>query len=435
MNRHSAARPWTLQATALNAGRAKGFIRRIPPAREVSLRFRSVVVGLVVSAVLHVALMAWLARRAGDRPPERTAAEVIELELFTPPPPRPPPVAGPTGAQAEAPKSPRERRPHREAEASASAAPPSAGNKEEAGPAPDAPSAPRAFSLTPSADALPFSGQSGVPIGPAPGRTLRPGDPGESRDVALARERANVGERVDGWMGDTLAGARAENGLAHPYIYEVRDQLAQTLAHTDGGTPKQLGVTNGFAQMEQNYARAREKYARGGDPGLPPPGHAPTQSERLQTMGQGGMPSAPMELRAMAQATETRAALESSAPLLTLVVELLQKPSGEVADVRVLSRSGNARFDAWVLKLVPDTVAKLGPIPQDALRGKAELLRTVWKIDGWLRSSNPLADSLSISGLPLQNLGAVGVPVDKVDQALGTQSLAFDFRVHLLRAY
>ncbi len=390
---------------------------------------------LLLSALGHAALFWAFARHPLPQPPPPRGA-VIELEVRSapPPPPEPSPVA------STPPAAPPRRRATSAPSAKGAPPPPPAGTPDarpsQDRPAADAPTAQGAAPATPLApwQAQPLGGiRGGVPIA-SPGQTLHPGDPGLSREERLAQERARVGGRVDGFLDDSFAQVRTENGLAHPYVYELGRQLEATLGRADGGSAAQLGVTDAAAQMKQNYAKARANYGRTGHAGFAESIN-PSLSEKLRDMGQNGQPSAPMPLRALVQAKDTQLALQTMAPLLSLELEVLQGLSGEVEQARVLQKSGNRAFDAFVLRVAPKTIAALGPVPPEAIHTKTQKLRTLWRVDGWLRAEQPVADALAYQGVPLSALEQIGIPVSELDALAGTKSLRFDYRVHLLRAY
>jgi hypothetical protein len=121
--------------------------------------------------------------------------------------------------------------------------------------------------------------------------------------------------------------------------------------------------------------------------------------------------------------------LANGAPLLALTLELRQRPSGQIPSGKVIESSRSAKFDAFVLRVVPEALAGLGPAPGEALHGRSEL-RSVWRIEGWARLPKNMERAMELLGTP----GAMGIPMD----VLGKQQAAheqFDFRALLLRAY
>lgn len=256
---------------------------------------------------------------------------------------------------------------------------------------------------------------------PSRGRTLRPGDPELSDEVQRLEAEKRVTERVQGWTNDKLAEARAEGG-GHPYFGEVGSALRSALQHAEGGRPAQLGVAGELERMVQRYGDAASDFAKTGNPGFPPPGQAPTQNEKQKELfGSDGQ-----LVQALSQAAQLAQDLQTGKPLLTLTFELRQGGDGHYRDGNILKGSGNPRFDAFVMRVVPGAMAQLGPPPDLVLRGRDEV-RSVWRIDGW-----PAYSTLENT---LPAMGVQGLPIDGARKQLRHEALEFDFRAHLLRAY
>ena len=228
-------------------------------------------------------------------------------------------------------------------------------------------------------------------------------------------------------MDDTLAEARAQTGLPHPYFVGLRDALEGALGQSDGGSPRQLGITSPLQALAKSYSKAVEQYAKTGNPGLPPPGESPTQSERLQERW-GSEPDA-LLLRAQVQAAETQESLEHRGPLLALKLELLQGREGQLLRAAVVESSGNNLFDAFVLRVGPEALGRLAAPPLDAYRG--ETLRSVWEVNGWLRQSNSAGRTLAHSLAP----SLMGVSTGPLVDGLSAGKMRFEYRARLLRVY
>ena len=253
---------------------------------------------------------------------------------------------------------------------------------------------------------------------PAHGVTLHPGDGVVPPEVARAEEGERVRERVQGFAEDVLAQARAEGGI-NPYFEALGHALATELGRADGGSPVQLGVTDGSAGLKKSYAAAASTYGRTGDPGFPAPGREPALSERLSAN------DAPLGLRAMAQADETAQGLARLTPLLSLKLELRQTATGALVRARVLESSGSVLFDSFVLRVAPDALPKVDVQPPS--RGSE--LRSVFQVDGWLRPRRSPVEQVARAFAPL------ALPF--VDQLVITDPAQadFDYRAKLLRAY
>lgn len=390
------------------------------------MRLRRLPLAFLVSLLLHVVLALLMWRFAGGGvSPSATAPRPVSIELVElSPAPRPVPVAPPVVVKKAPPRTPKP--PPPTARAPASTKPPPSE------PSPPLASTPPGGATAPAPDAplrgprlmpeLPLS--AGLPVAqgePSRGRTLRPGDPELSAEVQRLEGEKRVTERVEGWVHDTLAEARAEAG-GHPYFGEVGGALRSALNHAEGGTPAQLGVAGELERMGQRYGEAMSDYAKTGNPGLPPPGQAPTQGEKQREL----FGNDAMLLQALTQGAQLAQDLRTGKPLLTLTFELRQRGDGQFRQGNILQGSGNPRFDAFVLRVVPGAMERLGPPPDAVLHGRDEL-RSVWRIDGW-----PASSALEAAR---PSLGASGLPVDGVRGQLQHEALEFDFRARLLRAY
>jgi hypothetical protein len=269
---------------------------------------------------------------------------------------------------------------------------------------------------------------TGVPTAEpeARGRTFHPGDPAlEPESTRETSERLSA--RVQDWADDGAAGVRAGGVGRHPYFAQVRDSMEGALASTEGGDARQLGIKNPIAGILKNYTQAAEEYARTGNPGGAPPPPAPLQSERLAERFKDE-PSA-KRLRMMVQGRETLEALNERGALLSVVLELHQARSGALLDAKLTEPSGNARFDAFVLRVVPGALGPLTPPPEEALRGR-DSLRTQWQVEGWLPVPKELLAAASALGS-----GQLVLPLDLLLQPEGQESPRFEYRARLLKVY
>ncbi len=385
----------------------------------------------IASLALHGALFAWLVSRPPLPRPERPAREASRIEVevsFVEPRPEPapdiqrPPLRRPP-LRREVPTPP----PQPEEVATADAR---AGETD----VPHAPSAqPRELTrgptLTPSLEILGGGtegpGEGGVALR---GRTFRAGegDPYGSEAARREEERFRVHGRVDGWAKDSLAEARAQRGLPHPYIGGVGEALREGLGRAEGGTPAALGAAGAAEFMLRRYADAAAEYTRTGNPGISTPGLAERQSERLKSQFGGEAKF----VQALTQAGETSLDLAYGKPLLALTLELrLSRDGKPVSAPALLQRSGSDAFDAFVLRVIPGALAELGPVPEDALRGQEEL-RSVWLIEGWASLPPKLNDAMLMYGVP----GMMGIGGDVLLKEIAS-SEQFDFRAKLLRVY
>lgn len=278
------------------------------------------------------------------------------------------------------------------------------------------------------------------PTEPAPtrGQTLYPDDPSLSEWARSEEEAFRVKGRVDDWAREIGAEARARGGVAHPYLGRVGEALREGLGGTDGGTPNALGAPNAAQALFNQYRGAAEKYAQTGNPGVSTPGLAPRQTEKQREFfGDENWVHDPETGQAVqtlpwtqmfTQSAETLQDLAHSGALLSLTLELRQKPDGAVVSQQLLERSKSSAFDAFVVRVVPQALASLGPVPEEVLRGNPEL-RTVWQIEGWPRLPPKLEQAMLLFGAP----ALMGVPLDALLTGSGDQQ--FRFRARLLKAY
>jgi hypothetical protein len=257
---------------------------------------------------------------------------------------------------------------------------------------------------------------------------LRPGDP-PLQPESTREESEKLTARVQDWMDEDMAGARAQGIGGHPYFGQMRGSLEGALSHTDGGTPEQLGVTNPVAGLMKNYGDAAREFARTGTPGGPPPPRAPTHSEKLAALFRDGPPSA-RQMVALAQAHETLDALASRGALFTVKIEVYQSRGGAVLGARLEESSGNRLFDSFVLKVVPDSVANLAPPPAAVLREKKEL-RTEWLVEGWHHPPRGLPESL-VSTLVTGELLEIPAALKRDARS---RDAGFEYRARLLKVY
>jgi hypothetical protein len=385
---------------------------------------------LLISLLLHAALGLWLALHPAAPQPESSplASEAVTLtwvdvEAETPPSP-----------QRSAPKKDtRQRvRPARREPASEPAAP-AAGEMTDDVPLAGGDDSPLAAhsgqgappSLLPKLELAP---EGSFPAHSGRGHTLYPDDPSLSPEVARAVEEKRVRERVGGMMSETLAEARAQRGLPHPYFSGVREALTSGLETEARAQKLGTSLTTVLQKFADHYVDSAESYAKTGNPNLGPPGTTPRQSERL--MQRIGQDQDKLGVRGLAQAVETMDDLKLGKPLFTLTLELRQARESGTASALVLKGSGNSHFDQFVLDVWPKAVEQAGRPPADAFHGPE--LRSVWAVEGWLRLPKDLERALSYLPRP----GVLGVsPLDRIAASLSEEGYRYEFRTRLLRTY
>jgi hypothetical protein len=397
---------------------------------------RRYVAVLLASVGAHALALFW-ARADPVRPPVSAPLE-MDFEVVEPPPPpplspapAPLPVKRPVKKVIAATVSPSATTPAPPSSATPpppSSAPPSSAPGESKGGAQAAPGneeAARGPALADDAPRVDPPGTTGSFLlpsqvrdqrAPTPGRTIHP-DPELEAAVAKAREKARVEGRVAGMLAAGFEGARAANGLAGPEVTAWGHALEATLNHVDGGSPVQLGVTDGNAGYKQNYARAAENYGKSGDPGFRAPGRVPDQMERLQDL------QAPTLIRAAAQARAMNTSIAEAAPLFSVTLEIVQAPGGALLSAALLSQSGNGKFDDFVLASVPVALTKTAPVAPPV---KKEL-RATWAIEGWLVKNDSVGKTITDS------ISFIGPVLDWLANA-DPATAHFEYRAKLLRA-
>jgi hypothetical protein len=384
---------------------------------------------VLISLGLHLALGLWFSARpapASVSLPAPVEATLTWVDVA--PAPSPPPVARPEPVKR---KRPLPVRPP--AEAAARVAAPVSEELAPSGSAGEA-AAPSTLKAEPSGPARPrldlfprlsLSPSGEFPVPASRGHTLRPDDPSLSPEVLALEEEHRVHERVSGWTDDTLADARAQRGLPHPYFTGVGEALKSGLDKEARAAGFGSSLAEASKAIGKRYAESMSSYAKTGNPDLGPPGITPRQSEQLKERfgNDASMVSA------LVQATELQNDLKHGRPLLSLTLELRQSRALGTRTVAVLEGSGEARFDAFVVDVWPRAMDHAGAPPPEAFHGPE--LRSVWAIEGWLGMPKKLESALSYLPVP----GALGIGADTLLPKLTQDGYHYEFRARLLRVY
>ena len=383
---------------------------------------------LLVSLVLHALVGGWLFLRTGSERPA-AASPPLEVRLWMSadtPRQAPRPAPGPRAPIPQRAKVAAHRELHAVSPPPPAAAPEegAAGEADSsAGSASDVPCAPR-ISLFPQLSLAPGGDFAALP---SRGHTVYPDDPSLSPEALRAEEEHRVGARVGGWTEDTLAEARAQRGLPHPYFSGVGEAARAGLEREARAQKVGATLIQAAAAFGQRYAEAVESYGKGGNPDLGPPGIAPRLSER--TAERFGNEPGAMPLRALVQATELQSDLRHGRPLISLTLELRQSKDRKTQTAAVLQGSSDPKFDAFVLGAWPKAIEEAGPPPVDAFHGQE--LRSVWAVEGWLGLPRKLDKVLSYLPTP----GVYGLPLDAALPAVSGEGYHYEFRARLLRVY
>jgi hypothetical protein len=221
-------------------------------------------------------------------------------------------------------------------------------------------------------------------------------------------------------MKDQLAQLRVENGLVHPYFGKLRAALETQLEGAPIFGPDGLaeGVADNLQHMVRNYERDAERFGATGNPGGAVP-RAPTPSELLKQ--RVGDEPAYRGLRARMQAGEELRTLGDGGRStgLVVVLELEQGPDGALRAVKVVKKSGNGAYDAYVLDKVPAALARLAPPPPQASGVRPEGIHTVWAVEGRIMYRRKLSELKGQDAWYLAAMAAGGVLTGSFEETTG----------------
>jgi uncharacterized protein YnzC (UPF0291/DUF896 family) len=248
------------------------------------------------------------------------------------------------------------------------------------------------------------------------GRTIRPGDPSLSPEVLRAEEQARVTERVQTFAENELATLRVENGLVHPYFSQIRASLEKQLENAPVFDTK-----GNSKRLAQAWLDRAERYgATGTTPAKPRDARAPpTALERLEALP--AKDSATYKrMRAFLQAGEAIQQMAEAPAELVIILELRQGPDGQLQSVKVVERSGNKAFDAYVLEAVPPALARLTPPPTGkALGVHPEGIHTLWAVEGRVVYLRKLSELEGQDAWYVASAAGLGVLAGRFEETTG----------------
>jgi hypothetical protein len=269
------------------------------------------------------------------------------------------------------------------------------------------------------------------------GRTLRPGDPSLSPEVLGAEEEARVSGRVQGFIKDQQASIRVANGQIDPYFGRLRKVLEK--GFEDAPVFPGTSLLDNVATSWSGRARS---FGATGNPGTGPLPRAPTVSEQLRALQERRGDRSMDYLLARIQAVEElRRLADGGGTRLVVTLELLQGPDGSLRDARLVSRSGNATYDAFVLRAVPPSLAKLAPPPDDALGVRPEGIHTLWAVEGRVVYFRKLEELKGEDAWYVAAMSAAGVFAGRFEETTGEMEVIdlrhprFVCQPRLLRVY
>ncbi|RKH69013.1 ferrichrome ABC transporter substrate-binding protein [Corallococcus llansteffanensis] len=335
---------------------------------------------LLLSVLLHAALLFALSRVPSVRPPRPASREVVEFDIRqVPEKPTVPAVPRPTArppAQVTAPPSRRGERPAPstpETPAPQVATAPPAGESGQEDPSvrekPLSEDTPLASAERPILvpGHLLGEGLTGQPR--STGRTLR--NTGEVPDPkAVARQQAEEARvKVDGWARDSLAEARAERGAPSPYFAKLQKDFTKKLVDPP---PPDLKVLS--SRMKREQVEAIQRFGKTGSPYA--------SKQRDQRLEQRNRFQAAVE----AGRAANMYMVDVTEPILALaaVVEVRQARDGKVLELEVIEGSGDSKFDDWAVSQLREALAS-AEAPQDGGVGiHDEGMRSRWRLKEFL---------------------------------------------------
>nr|WP_255651427.1 TonB C-terminal domain-containing protein [Corallococcus sp. AS-1-12] len=349
---------------------------------------------LVVSGLLHAALLFALWRSPAANVRRHEPPRAIELEIVTrdarptpeaePSPPRPParpaerePSTRERKGGAPTPLAERERK---KDEAPAPAAPGKAAPEPLAEAPAERPSPPlRDVPLQLEPPGLLGGGLLKGP--PSTGRTLRnvPGSEPDPKALA-AREAEEARQRVDGWAHDATASARA-TGATPPYFAKLRQGFSEQLVNPPPPDTEVLA-----RRLKREQLEAIERFGKTGTPFAPQERDVRREtSDRMRAAVEAG-----------------RAAnvymMDVTTPILALVaiVEVRQARDGSLIDLQVLEGSGDPKFDRWAVSQLRDALASAEPPTDGGVGIREDGMRTRWRLEEYLGNPRVRVHLISI---------------------------------------
>jgi hypothetical protein len=219
---------------------------------------------------------------------------------------------------------------------------------------------------------------SGSPWG---GVTIHNGPGAEpDRETMLAESKRKAEEMIQGTIAETReiqAHKRVDLGIVDDYFRSLRHQLEKSASHPQP-FDKPSFLKDVGESLAKNWTSSASNYGKTGNPypDQVAPLYPPTALGDPSVLGPqntGGMPAPGV--------ASFQFVAESGAALKALV-ELRQAQDGKLLATILIKSSGNAEFDAHVIRAAPDALKDLPPPPPDGEGIHATGIRSLWAFEG-----------------------------------------------------
>jgi hypothetical protein len=228
---------------------------------------------------------------------------------------------------------------------------------------------------------------------------------------------------VQVFIQDQQAQLRVANGQIDPYFSRLREALEKAL--------EDAPVFSGTSLLNQaatSWGFQAGTYGATGNPGTGPVPKAPTVSEQLQELERRRGDESMEGLRGRIQAAQEMQKLAGGGGAkLVVTLELHQGPDGSLRDAKLVSKSGNASYDAFVMSAVPPALAKLTPPPDGARGVRPDGIHTLWSVEGRVVYLRKLKELKGQDTVYMAAAAAAGLLAGRFEETTGEIEV-IDFR-------
>ena len=195
-------------------------------------------------------------------------------------------------------------------------------------------------------------------------------------------------------------------------------------------------------QAQSAWAGQAGRFGATGNPGGGPPSKALTQAERLYDLQKREGDDSMERPRLFVQAgQELQHLATGGGSKLVVTLELVQNADGSLRDAKLLTRSGNPAYDAYVLNAVPASLAKLASPPEGARGVREDGIHTRWAVEGRAVYLRKLKELKGQDAWYIAAASAAGILAGRFEETTGEVDV-IDFRnprfvcqARLLRVY